>query len=136
MASKRPPPDLIPNPFIKKRNLNWTLDPFPCTNLPKNLSDNESDHDERSSQQNQQQNQQDQPTTSAIEAGRVRIANHLPYFTSLLAQRALESPTPPLLPIASYISLYQSHAQSTRGSHFVIHQHDHPIAGTHYDLRL
>ncbi|KAG5983519.1 hypothetical protein E4U55_007985 [Claviceps digitariae] len=138
MASKRPAADLIPNPFIKRRNLNWTLDP-PTSNSLQGTSDPNPDPDGYSPQQVEkqpQQQQQDQPTTSAIEAGNVQIANHLPHFSSLLARRALDCPINPLLPIASYVSLYQSHAQSVRGSHFVIHQHDHPIAGTHYDLRL
>ncbi|KAM5355423.1 hypothetical protein ACJ41O_002069 [Fusarium nematophilum] len=32
--------------------------------------------------------------------------------------------------------MYASNAGNTHGAHFVIHQHDHPVAGTHYDLRL
>jgi hypothetical protein len=39
------------------------------------------------------------------------------------------------LSIAEYRELYQRH-QHPHGSHFVINQHDHPVAGTHYDLRL
>ncbi|KXH50644.1 hypothetical protein CSAL01_09302 [Colletotrichum salicis] len=37
---------------------------------------------------------------------------------------------------ASFRDLFLSHAGSRRGAHFVVHQHDHPIAGVHYDLRL
>ncbi|KAF4462813.1 ABC1 domain containing [Fusarium albosuccineum] len=80
MPEKRPPspsPSLIPNPFIKKRNLEWTLDP---------------------------------PSTPEV----------------------LSAPPAPL----SYASLFVNNAGSPRGAHFVIHQHDHPVAGTHYDLRL
>ncbi|KAG5929611.1 hypothetical protein E4U42_005316 [Claviceps africana] len=131
MASKRPSTDLIPNPCIKRRNLNWSLH-LSKSNPPQTTSD--SDANPCSSREQQQQH--GQPTTSAMEAGQVQIANHLPYFASLLARKALDSPVVPLLPIASYVSLYQSHAQNPRGSHFVIHQHDHPVAGTHYDFRL
>lgn len=42
---------------------------------------------------------------------------------------------PPLLPLPSAMSLYRRN-QNAQGHHFVIHQHDHPIAGLHYDLRL
>ncbi|KAG5950184.1 hypothetical protein E4U53_005408 [Claviceps sorghi] len=131
MASKRPSADLIPNPCIKRRNLDWSLDP-PTSNPSQTTSDSDSG----SSRFSPQKHPHDQPSTSAIEAGKVQIANHLSYFSSLLARKALDSSLAPLLPIASYVSLYQSHAHNPRGSHFVIHQHDHPVAGTHYDLRL
>ncbi|KAG5999741.1 hypothetical protein E4U21_006371 [Claviceps maximensis] len=134
MASKRPSADLIPNPLIKRRNLNWTLDP-PDSKSPPKTRDNDikSGPDDYPPQQKQQR---DQSTSSVVESGQVPTANHLPHFTNLLTTKDLDSPLQPLLPVASYVSLYQSHVGSTRGSHFVIHQHDHPIAGTHYDLRL
>ncbi|KAG6294293.1 hypothetical protein E4U46_006424 [Claviceps purpurea] len=122
MASKRSSTDLIPNPFIKRRNLNWTLDP-PAFQTP---------HTQTSGPIAQQH---DHPSTSAVEASETDPADHLAHYTNLLTRHALPSPLP-LLSIPSYTSLYQSHALNPRGSHFVIHQHDHPIAGTHYDLRL
>ncbi|KFX96762.1 hypothetical protein V490_03159 [Pseudogymnoascus sp. VKM F-3557] len=42
---------------------------------------------------------------------------------------------PPPLPLIAFDHLHNSHLTS-RGHLFVIHQHDHPIAGLHYDLRL
>lgn len=36
----------------------------------------------------------------------------------------------------SYSSIYTFNVGSKNGAHFVIRQHDHPVAGTHYDLRL
>jgi hypothetical protein len=44
-------------------------------------------------------------------------------------------PATPRLPIDKWIDLYR-HNEDAQGHHFVIHQHDHPVAGTHYDLRL
>ncbi|KAF7542300.1 hypothetical protein G7Z17_g11694 [Cylindrodendrum hubeiense] len=124
MSGKRPPtPDLIPNPFIKKRNLEWTLSPpqatLSTTPSETSLSPTESP-----------------PTTAAIESGSAQVDDHLSHFSTRLAGYiAPSSPSPPLS-ISSYASLYTAAAGNSRGAHFVIHQHDHPIAGTHYDLRL
>lgn len=107
MTGKQPPsPGLIPNPFIKKRNLEWTID-SPSLSQP--------------------------PATADIESGSASIDDHLSYFKHLLSKHII---TPSPLSIASYASLYTANAGSNHGAHFVIHQHDHPIAGTHYDLRL
>ena len=79
------------------------------------------------------------PSRSAhIEAGTVAITNHSHHFSTLLSA-ATPDPYPsgcPRLPIQSYRALFDSCLDSPRGAHFVIHQHDHPVAGTHYDLRL
>lgn len=124
MSNKRPPsPNLIPNPFMKKRNLEWSLDVPPLT-----LSS-------RTSSQDEANEAPKPPPTSAIEAGTAIIDDHLTHFTSLLSSHILPNSSPPLT-IPSYSSLYSSNAGSPNGAHFVIHQHDHPIAGTHYDLRL
>jgi len=74
---------------------------------------------------------------AAIEAGKAKVDDHLAYFSHHLAQvvRPQIAKDQPRLSISDYIDLYQrnSHGQ---GHHFVIHQHNHPIAGCHYDLRL
>ncbi|KAF5231989.1 hypothetical protein FANTH_13174 [Fusarium anthophilum] len=107
MVEKRPPsPGFISNPFIKKRNLEWTLD-SPSPSQP--------------------------PTTADIESGSATVEDHLSHFKAHLSKHIL-SPSP--LSISSYSSLYTENFGSSAGAHFVIHQHDHPIAGTHYDLRL
>ncbi|KAH6960655.1 DNA polymerase ligase-domain-containing protein [Fusarium avenaceum] len=107
MTGQQPPsPGLIPNPFIKKRNLEWTID-SPSLSQP--------------------------PATADIESGSASIDDHLSHFKHLLSKHII---TPSPLSIASYASLYTANAGSNQGAHFVIHQHDHPIAGTHYDLRL
>lgn len=72
------------------------------------------------------------PELAAIEAGEVRIRNHLEYFSHQLSHYA--RPTSPLS-IPSFVDLYKRN-QHPYGRHWVIHQHDHPVAGVHYDLRL
>lgn len=78
------------------------------------------------------------PEASAVEAGKTKVEDHLTYFAGLLAKAVL-SPFPsgmPKLSIEGYCKLYETNSSNPRGAHFIIHQHDHPIAGTHYDLRL
>ncbi len=79
------------------------------------------------------------PSTAAIEAGEAVIKDHLNYFStklsSLVKTQTGNNQTQPRLSIEGFVDLY-SRNQNSRGRHFVIHQHDHPIAGTHYDLRL
>ena len=107
MVEKRPPsPGFTPNPFIKRRNLEWTLD-SPSPSIP--------------------------PTTADIESGSATVEDHLSHFKAHLSKHIIR-PSP--LSISSYSSLYTENFGSSAGAHFVIHQHDHPIAGTHYDLRL
>ncbi|KAI1756809.1 DNA polymerase ligase-domain-containing protein [Xylaria castorea] len=132
MSTKRSrSPGLVTNPFIKKRNLKWSID---ITGLPHDAaSSGSSDEDEKPPHQNEQL-----PTTSAIEAGKASIEDHLDYFGARLAKATL-SPFPsgtPYLSVKDYRSLYEVNVGSSQGAHFIIHQHDHPIAGTHYDLRL
>lgn len=81
--------------------------------------------------------QETKPTLAAIEAGQAKIIDHLSYFSTRLSQviRPLPSPSCPRLSISAFVELYRRH-QHSQGHHFVVHQHDHPIAGVHYDLRL
>ncbi|POR38049.1 Uncharacterized protein TPAR_01763 [Tolypocladium paradoxum] len=117
-SSKRPPsPALVPNPFVKKRNLQWTLQSPSSPAAQKDAPE------------------EAQPTSAAIESGAALIADHLAHFTAHLSSHLSSSP-PPLLSIPSYAELYRSNAGGVQGAHFVVHQHDHPVAGTHYDLRL
>ncbi|KAI0203706.1 DNA polymerase ligase-domain-containing protein [Astrocystis sublimbata] len=134
MVAKRPhsPELLVPNPFIKKRNLEWSID---ITGLPYDAASSDSSDGEKapSLHENEQP-----PATAAIGAGKASIEHHLDYFSALLAKTTL-SPFPsgsPHLSVEDYRTLYETNAGNPRGAHFIIHQHDHPIAGTHYDLRL
>ncbi|GFF53917.1 hypothetical protein IFM47457_01097 [Aspergillus lentulus] len=77
-----------------------------------------------------------EPSLAAIEAGAIEVADHLKVFSSRLARCARPvSPQVPRLPIRDWVDLYERNLHPN-GRHFVIHQHDHPIAGPHYDLRL
>ncbi|KAI1090362.1 DNA polymerase ligase-domain-containing protein [Rostrohypoxylon terebratum] len=121
---------LVDNPFIKKRNLGWTVD----ASYPPQESDGsfEESHGSKPSLAEKDRD------ASAVEAGKVKINDHLDYFNELLTKATL-SPFPPDTPrlsIGNYKRLYEENSNSPRGAHFIVHQHDHPIAGTHYDLRL
>ena len=72
------------------------------------------------------------PTLAAVEAGEAQICNHLEYFSSHISSSA--KPSAPLS-IPAFEDLYKRN-QNENGRHWVIHQHDHPVAGVHYDLRL
>ncbi|KAL8756703.1 MAG: hypothetical protein Q9199_002749 [Rusavskia elegans] len=75
------------------------------------------------------------PTPASIEAGEIQIQDHLSYFSAHLA-RVVRPQTPgPRLSIPDFVDLYQRNYHP-HGRHFVVHQHDHPVAGLHYDLRL
>ncbi|KAI0509047.1 DNA polymerase ligase-domain-containing protein [Xylaria bambusicola] len=134
MAPKRPhSQEFVPNPFIKKKNLEWSID---ITGLPHDAASSSGSDEDRDVSPHQ--DEEEQPTTSAIEAGQASIEDHLNYFSTLLAKTTL-SPFPsgsPHLSVEGYRKLYEANAGSSRGAHFIIHQHDHPVAGTHYDLRL
>ena len=72
------------------------------------------------------------PSSAAVEAGETRIRNHFEYFSSHICSFA--KPSAPLS-IRAFEHLYKRN-QHKNGRHWVIHQHDHPMAGVHYDLRL
>lgn len=76
------------------------------------------------------------PTLAAVEAGRAKIEDHLTYFKHHLAKASRTTPPEiPRLPIEDFAALYRNN-QHQHGHHFVVHQHNHPKAGVHYDLRL
>ncbi|KAF2632718.1 hypothetical protein BU25DRAFT_81074 [Macroventuria anomochaeta] len=76
------------------------------------------------------------PTLAAVEAGRAKIEDHLTCFKHHLAKASRITPLDGArLSINGFASLYKSN-QHQHGHHFVIHQHNHPKAGVHYDLRL
>jgi hypothetical protein len=73
------------------------------------------------------------PSTAAFE-GELKIRDHLEYFSVRFAS-ASKPPRPARLPIEAFRDLYMR-SQDCYGHHFRHHQHGHPVAGTHYDLRL
>ena len=75
---------------------------------------------------------------AAIEAGQVEVTDHLEIFSKRLGQHTRphsETQSTPRLTICEWVNLYRRNAHP-EGRHFVIHQHDHPVAGPRYDLRL
>ncbi|KAK8132919.1 ABC1 domain-containing protein [Apiospora kogelbergensis] len=124
----------------KQRNRDWSIE---VTGSPRDaLTDSSEDGWDWGSPlpafpQTQQQ-QPPQPKSASVEAGDAEIQDHPGYFSGIL-DKATRSPFPdgvPHLSVAGYRRLYDENFGSLRGAHFIIHQHDHPIAGTHYDLRL
>ena len=79
--------------------------------------------------------QQPSPDLAAIEAGQVQVTDHLGIFSSSLSRYIRPSPAVARLQIPDWTDLYRQN-EHPGGRHFVIHQHDHPISGPHYDLRL
>jgi hypothetical protein len=77
-----------------------------------------------------------EPTLAAVEAGKAKVDDHLTYFSIHLARVARQTTSSiPRLSIKEFSALYCSNRYQ-HGNHFVIHQHNHPKAGVHYDLRL
>lgn len=77
----------------------------------------------------------EQPTTAEVEAGASAVDDHVEFFSSKLAASTREDISGPRLAHLDWLELYKRN-DTASGHHFVIHQHDHPVAGTHYDLRL
>lgn len=159
---RRASPGFVSNPFVKKRNLEWSISPprpFRTADRwpreaegprPAQVADEQTSAGRcpRYGPQlgvasepkpgSSQKPQDGLPTSAAIENSTVKITEHLDWFSSLLT-RAILQPFPegqPRLAIPAYRSLYNNSFQSPAGAHFVVTQHDHPVAGPHYDLRL
>ncbi|KAK2743142.1 ABC1 domain containing protein [Colletotrichum kahawae] len=129
-------PDLIPNPFIKKKNLAWSLE-LPQTQSP-NAKPEQADR-ERSPANAPPAPSGPSSLSAALESGAASHPDPASHFFANLAAHVLApypASTPHLAPATAQRALYEGHAGSARGAHFVVHQHDHPVAGTHYDLRL
>jgi hypothetical protein len=78
----------------------------------------------------------DDPTLATVKAGKAKIEDHLTYFKHRLTSASRYTPKDvPRLSIDDFATLYKSNRHQN-GHHFVIHQHNHPRAGVHYDLRL
>ena len=130
--------NVIDNPFIKPENKSWhlispaslkrTISPPPS--IPKNLRN-------EPTVSSSETNTDEHPGTAEVEAGEATVADQTAFWRAKLREfDRLHVAGIPKLSIPNYVNLYSEHAGNTSGSHFVIHQHDHPVAGTHYDLRL
>ena len=75
--------------------------------------------------------------TAAVEAGEKDVEDHLTFYSAhLLRELRPQMPGVHQLDHSGWVELYTRNAGSLQGCHYVVHQHDHPVAGTHYDLRL
>lgn len=73
---------------------------------------------------------------AAIEAGQVQVEDHVKIFSEQLSKCTRPvSKNKARISQDDWVQLYRRNEHS-EGRHFVIHQHDHPVAGPHYDLRL
>lgn len=70
---------------------------------------------------------------AAIEAGKAEVSDHLAHFTAHLATKSRPEPAAPRISIQDFEQLYRGNQLAT-GHHFVIHQHNHPIADVHCKL--
>jgi len=69
------------------------------------------------------------PSLAAIEAGEAQIQDHVEHFSNVLKDhRRSFQVKQPNLSIDGFGDLYKRN-QHDNGHHFVIHQHDHPVAG-------
>ena len=92
---------------------------------------------ENTQAQEQKQTQKQKSAAAAVEAGEVSVDDHIAFFSEkLLSARLPAILGRPQLDHAAWLELYRRNLQGTTQRHFVVHQHDHPVAGTHYDLRL
>jgi hypothetical protein len=149
-------PDTVENPFVKPRNKSWTVGP--PTSLTAKVSPPRSRRSTKKVANNESSGRDfiegaaSEPglkaeaaadavggasiTTAAVEAGHVGLDDPVSFFSSKLLQTTCrEVAGVPRIPHGDWLDLYQRN-QNPHGRHFVIHQHDHPVAGTHYDLRL
>lgn len=129
----------IDNPFIKSKNKLWEL------TAPDSLNRSVSPPPRA---RNRDKNPAETATSSkslapiksvaaAVEAGEVEVEDHVSFFSTKLLDARVPGPVnQPRLAHQAWLDLYQRNNLNDRGHHFVVHQHDHPIAGTHYDLRL
>ena len=148
--------DVVGNPFVKLHNKSWTVKP--PASLTARVSPPRSrrstkkvDHHECAKPDSLEGVANEPgleagaaadtvydggPTTAAVEAGDVGLDDPVAFFSSKLLQSARpEVAGVPRISHSDWLDLYQSN-RNPHGRHFVIHQHDHPMAGMHYDLRL
>src|SRR4051812_31552150 len=121
----------IENPFVKSRNKSWEL------RAPHSLNRSVSPPSRIRVKQEADVTKATTPKslapskseTAAVEAGEIEIDDHVSFFsTKLLAARLPVLSNQPRLTHQAWLDLYQRNLND-RGHHFVVHQHDHPIAG-------
>jgi hypothetical protein len=127
----------IENPFIKSKNKSWELaapDSLNRSVSPPPRARNKNPAETTTSSKSLAPIKP--ATTAAVEAGEVEVEDHVSFFSTKLLEARVPGPVnQPRLAHQAWLDLYQRNLHD-RGHHFVVHQHDHPVAGTHYDLRL
>jgi hypothetical protein len=85
----------------------------------------------------QQDDPSSPPNLAAIEAGQAQIDDHLAVFSEQLSRhiRPCAAGQGDLLSIDDFKGLYRRN-QHQHGRHFVVHQHDHPVAGMSFQSTL
>lgn len=148
--------DVVDNPFIKRHNRTWTVGP-PASltarvspprsrrltkivaddaSLGADLIEEAASESELKAKSTGETAHGASPTTAAVECGDVGLEDPVSFFSTKLLEAARpELPGIPRLSHGHWLDIYHRN-QHPHGRHFVIHQHDHPVAGTHYDLRL
>lgn len=139
----------LANPFIKSKNRAWEILDIKTgdQNSGRGITSSHHQHkQENKYAQDSPSTRQESPeislsgqhveiTSAAVEAGQAEVRDHLQYFSTDLERHMRQQPDVPHLSVPEFVDLYKTH-QHAGGHHFVIHQHDHPVAGVHYDLRL
>lgn len=149
-------PDVVENPFIKRQNRSWAVGP-PASlttrvspprsrrstkivtdgaSLEAALIEEAAGEPDPKAKVTAEIAHGASPTTAAVESGDVGLEDPVSFFSTKLLEAARpEVPGVPRLSHGHWLDIYHRN-QHPHGRHFVIHQHDHPVAGTHYDLRL
>ena len=130
------PPSLV-SPLRKPSSLSRTVSPPPAKRSRESTIQKPSESATKESALRLK------PKTSAVESGEADVEDHLGFFSAKLTAFTRPSikdgktrSSPPRLTQSDWVNLYNAHANLSTGHHFVVHQHDHPVAGSHYDLRL
>lgn len=135
-------PQFLENPFVKAQNRDWSIAAPASLRAP--VSPPRKRRRQSSSTETPANKEKIHisdpkpvsPSLAEIEAGRAQVDDHIKVFSSrLLAATRPPLPSVPRISHTNWINLYLRN-QHPHGRHFVIHQHDHPVAGPHYDLRL
>jgi hypothetical protein len=148
--------DVVENPFVKRQNKSWTVGPPgsltarvspPRSRRPtKSAAHDETPTDDLiertvtepnpTAKATEELARDAGPTTAAVECGEVDLEDPVSFFSVKLLRAARPQVADvPRLSHKDWLDIYNRN-QHPQGRHFVIHQHDHPVAGTHYDLRL
>lgn len=75
------------------------------------------------------------PEPAATNAGKAEVSDYALAVSEKLSKGIRSEHSTPRISLSDWVGLY-SRNEHPEGRHFVVHQHDHPLSGPHYDLRL